>query len=153
MAPTATVSPAPASGITTPPSAIPPMDHFNLAALPVDVRLRLQQHTNPSLMMTQTTMLKECETITPNHLLDPTGNIMLTSLNCMGLPGSGNRLFTLNGALFSLKPQGSDGEKQFLVNVPSCSGTSTTEICNWYHVFTVHATAHGFYVQPNFFSP
>ena len=150
VAPVATASPAPVSRITTPTGALPSTDVFNLAALPMDVHLWLDQHTDPSTMMTQSTMQIEFNSLVPNKTLDPTGNTMRKSLSYLDPPGGGHHLFARNGALFSLKPQGSDGEKQFLANVPSCSGTSTTEIRNWYHVFTIHAAAHGFYVQSYF---
>jgi len=84
------------------------------------------------------------------NTLDPTSNTVRTTLSYLDPPGSGNRLITRNGAIFGLPSQKIDDEKLFLANVPACSGTSTIDIQNWYHVFTVHVTAHGFFIQPYF---
>ena len=91
--------------------------------------------------MTQNNMQIEFDSLIPNKNLDPTGNTMRKILSYLGSPLGGHRLFARNGALFSLKPQWSDGEKEFLANVPSCSGTSSTDIRNWYFCFRLEANA------------
>ena len=81
-----------------------------------DVRLHLDQHTDPNTMMTQSTMEIEFDLLLPNMTLGPTGNTMCTTLSYLDPPGSGNHLIPCNGAIFGLTSQGTDGEKQFLAN-------------------------------------
>jgi len=92
----------------------------------------------------------EFDSSIPYTTLDPTGNTIRTTLSYLDPPVTGDRLIIRNGAIYSLLPQGSDGAKQILLNVPACSGTSTTVIRNWYNVFSVHAANHGIFVQPYF---
>ena len=76
-----TASSAPAGGIAVPPGSLPVTDVFNYNALPSDVRLQLDQHTDPSKMMTCSTMEIEIELLIPDPTLDPTGNNMCITLS------------------------------------------------------------------------
>ena len=113
--------------------------YIDTGRLPSNVSLCLDQHNDNSRMMTRSTMEIEFDSLMPNTTLNPAGNTMQTTFNDLDLPGSGNWLITRNGAILGLTPQGTYGAKQFLLNVPACSGTSTTAIRNWFNnVFSVH---------------
>ena len=75
---------------------------------------------------------------------------MRTTLSYLNPPVTGDRLITQNGAVFSLAPQGSDGVKKFLCNVPPCPDSSASAILTWYNIFSDHAANHGIFVQPYF---
>ena len=75
---------------------------------------------------------------------------MRTTLSYLDPPVTGDRLITRNGSIFHLAPQGHEGVKEFLKNVPTCLDDSDATVRLWYDVFCDYCATYGIFVQPYF---
>ena len=71
--------------------------------------------------------------------LDLKYNIDITNLN---------RIILRTGHFIDMTPQGRDGEKTFLNNVPICTDESGPAIRSWYNNFGIHCASAGIYLHP-----